>query len=90
MADFSGGPGLLAFVATFALVAGLILLLRSFTRHLRKVRVNPPVEHTTTSSEVADAGKSAEADATGNARGTDGRTSTNRTDNANGTRSPGK
>lgn len=44
MADFSGGPGFLAFVATLLLVAGVIVLLRSLNKHLRKVRVNPPAE----------------------------------------------
>lgn len=42
MADFSGGPGFLAFVATFALVVGSILLFRSLSKHLRKVRTHPP------------------------------------------------
>ncbi|WP_084039343.1 hypothetical protein [Demequina sp. NBRC 110053] len=42
MADFTGGPGFAAFVATFALVAGAILLFRSLSKHLRKVRTHPP------------------------------------------------
>ena len=42
MADFSGGPGFLAFVATFAMVGGAILLFRSLSKHLRKVRTHPP------------------------------------------------
>ena len=40
--DFSGGPGFLAFVVTFALVVALILLVRSLSSHLRKVRTHPP------------------------------------------------
>lgn len=44
MADFTGGPGFGAFLATLLLVGGLILLLRSLNKHLRKVRVNPPAE----------------------------------------------
>ena len=39
MADFTGGPGFLAFVATFLMVGGGILLFRSLGKHLRKVRV---------------------------------------------------
>ncbi len=42
--DFSGGPGFAAFVATFALVAVAVLLFRSLSKHLRKVRTHPPVE----------------------------------------------
>ncbi len=42
MADFTGGPGLLAFIATFSMVALTILLFRSLNKHLRKVRTNPP------------------------------------------------
>lgn len=44
MADFSGGPGFLAFMATLLLVVGVVVLLRSLSKHLRKVRVNPPAE----------------------------------------------
>ena len=44
MADFTGGPGLLAFIATFALVGAAILLFRSLGKHLRKVRTHPPTE----------------------------------------------
>ena len=40
--EFSGGPGFLAFVVTFALVVALILLVRSLSSHLRKVRTHPP------------------------------------------------
>lgn len=36
--DFTGGPGFLAFVATFALVVAGVLLFLSLSRHLRKVR----------------------------------------------------
>ncbi|SEJ35452.1 hypothetical protein [Demequina mangrovi] len=36
--DFTGGPGFLAFVVTFALVAAGVLLFRSLSKHLRKVR----------------------------------------------------
>ena len=46
MADFSGGPGFLAFVATLLLVAGVVVLFRSLNKHLRKVRVNPPADET--------------------------------------------
>lgn len=36
--DQSIGPGFLGFVVTFALAAACVLLFRSLTRHLRKVR----------------------------------------------------
>lgn len=36
--DFSGGPGFLAFVATFGLVIAGVILFLSLSRHLRKVR----------------------------------------------------
>ena len=36
--DFSGGPGFLAFVVTFALVIAGVVLFLSLSRHLRKVR----------------------------------------------------
>ncbi|WP_062519715.1 hypothetical protein [Demequina silvatica] len=36
--DFTGGPGFLAFVVTFSLVAAGVLLFRSLSKHLRKVR----------------------------------------------------
>ena len=42
--SFSGGPGFLAFVVTFALVVGAILLFRSLSTHLRKVRTHPPAD----------------------------------------------
>lgn len=42
MADFTGGPGLAAFLATFAMVGAAILLFRSLGKHLRKVRTHPP------------------------------------------------
>lgn len=44
MADFTGGPGFLAFVATFAVVLVSIALFRSLGKHLRKVRTHPPEE----------------------------------------------
>ena len=40
--EFSGGPGFLAFVVTFALVVAMIVLFRSLSTHLRKVRTHPP------------------------------------------------
>lgn len=55
MADFTGGPGLLAFIATFIMVAGAILLFRSLGKHLRKVRTHPPEGEAAASHErVAD------------------------------------
>jgi hypothetical protein len=42
--SFSGGPGFLAFVVTFGLVVGGVLLFRSLSAHLRKVRTHPPVD----------------------------------------------
>lgn len=42
--DFLGGPGFLAFVATFAVVAATVLLMRSLSKHLRKVRTSDPEE----------------------------------------------
>ncbi len=52
MADFSGGPGFLAFVATFLMVAAAVGLMLSLSRHLRKVRTRPPEddENPTTAS----------------------------------------
>ncbi len=38
MEDFTGGPGFLAFVFTFALAGAGVLLFRSLTKHLRKVK----------------------------------------------------
>ncbi|WP_062203529.1 hypothetical protein [Demequina salsinemoris] len=38
MTDFTGGPGFLAFVFTFALAVAGVLLFRSLAKHLRKVR----------------------------------------------------
>ena len=40
--QFSGGPGFLAFVVTFGLVVAGVLLFRSLSGHLRKVRTHPP------------------------------------------------
>lgn len=40
--EFTGGPGFLAFVVTFALVVVAIVLFRSLSFHLRKVRTHPP------------------------------------------------
>lgn len=34
------GPGFAGFVVTFALVLALVLLVRSLTKHLRKVRLD--------------------------------------------------
>lgn len=59
MADFSGGPGFLAFVSTFAVVVGAILLFRSLSKHLRKVRTHPPE-----GEKAADATVESSADAT--------------------------
>lgn len=42
--SFSGGPGFLAFVVTFGLVVGGVLLFRSLSSHLRKVRTHPPAD----------------------------------------------
>jgi hypothetical protein len=42
MADFSGGPGFLAFLATAGMVIGSVFLFRSLQKHLRKVRTQPP------------------------------------------------
>ncbi|WP_084099715.1 hypothetical protein [Demequina sp. NBRC 110051] len=52
MADFSGGPGFAAFVATFLMVAAAVVLMLSLSRHLRKVRTRPPEddENPTTAS----------------------------------------
>ena len=51
---FTGGPGFLAFVITFGLVVAGILLFRSLSKHLRKVRTNPAPEEGTTSLVVED------------------------------------
>ncbi|WP_084078991.1 hypothetical protein [Demequina sp. NBRC 110057] len=58
MADFSGGPGFAAFVATFLMVAGAVVLMLSLSRHLRKVRTHPPEGEATTAS-AAGAGETA-------------------------------
>lgn len=42
--DFSGGPGFLAFVATFGLVIAGVILFLSLSRHLRKVRAQAAKE----------------------------------------------
>ena len=42
--QFSGGPGFLAFVVTFGLVIAGVLLFRSLSGHLRKVRTHPPAD----------------------------------------------
>ena len=42
--DFSGGPGFLAFVATFGLVIAGVILFLSLSRHLRKVRAQEAKE----------------------------------------------
>ncbi|WP_144268123.1 hypothetical protein [Demequina sp. NBRC 110055] len=42
MANFSGGPGFAAFVATFLMVAAAVVLMLSLSKHLRKVRTRPP------------------------------------------------
>lgn len=42
--QFSGGPGFLAFVVTFGLVVAGVLLFRSLSGHLRKVRTHPPAD----------------------------------------------
>jgi hypothetical protein len=42
--DFLGGPGFLAFVSTFTLVVVTMLLMRSLSKHLRKVRTSEPEE----------------------------------------------
>ncbi|MFV0287761.1 MAG: hypothetical protein ACK5IM_15435 [Demequina sp.] len=64
MADFSGGPGFLAFVATFPMVAAAVVLMLSLSRHLRKVRTHPP--------EGADAVATASAAEAAPATSTDG------------------
>ncbi|GIG53633.1 hypothetical protein [Demequina activiva] len=65
MADFTGGPGFLAFVATFVLVGGVILLSRSLSKHLRKVRTHPPEHERAVATEASAAqGDAAAAEAT--------------------------
>lgn len=70
MADFSGGPGFAAFVATFLMVAAAVVLMLSLSRHLRKVRTRPPEddENPTTAS-AADATEAAESGDTAAAEG---------------------
>lgn len=51
---FSGGPGFLAFVVTFALVVAGIVLFRSLSSHLRKVRTHPPAPGEALSAGVED------------------------------------
>ncbi len=62
MADFTGGPGLLAFIATFALVGAAILLFRSLSKHLRKVRTHPPADARAKAADDAAAGDGEGAD----------------------------
>ncbi len=57
MADFTGGPGFLAFVFTFSLAVAGVLLFRSLSKHLRKVK-----GASSTSSDLS--GNSAAASAT--------------------------
>ena len=56
--SFLGGPGFLAFVATAVLVIATVLLARSLSRHLRKVRTHPP-------DQAAEPGESGTLDAPG-------------------------
>lgn len=42
--DFTGGPGLAAFIATFSVVLVTLVLMRSLNKQLRKVRTSPPVD----------------------------------------------
>ncbi len=58
MTSFTGGPGFLAFVATFLLVGAVVLLMLSLSKHLRKVRTRPPVEERAGDAEEATAGVS--------------------------------
>ncbi|WP_084125662.1 hypothetical protein [Demequina sp. NBRC 110054] len=51
MADFTGGPGFLAFVFTFSLAVAGVLLFRSLSKHLRKMK-----GASTTSSELRQPG----------------------------------
>lgn len=51
--DFSGGPGFLAFLATFGLVIAGVILFLSLSRHLRKVRAQAARE--AAAAEVTDA-----------------------------------
>lgn len=44
VADYTGGPGFMAFVFTFLLVAVTVVLMRSLGKRLRKVRTAPPGE----------------------------------------------
>jgi hypothetical protein len=50
--DFSGGPGFAAFVVTFLLVVGVLVLFRSFNKQLRKVRTHPPEHERPTDAET--------------------------------------
>ncbi len=52
--SFTGGPGFLAFVITFGLVAAGILLFRSLSKHLRKVRTHPAPHEGAASGGVED------------------------------------
>ncbi|WP_062389290.1 hypothetical protein [Demequina iriomotensis] len=74
--DFTGGPGFLAFVATFAMVAAAILLFRSLGKHLRKVRTQDARDARAAEAAVDDAPDGADAsspeDASGDAEGGEG------------------
>ncbi len=70
--NFSGGPGFLAFVATFALVGATILLIRSLSKHLRKVRVQQAQEEAQAHADDA-APESPEGDGSGDGEGGEGR-----------------
>lgn len=54
MANFNGGPGFAAFVATFLMVAAAVVLMLSLSRHLRKVRTRPPEDEESATTASAD------------------------------------
>ncbi len=66
--DFAGGPGFMPFVVTFLLVLAGILLFRSLSKHLRKVRAQEAREAEARAS-AEEAGPS--GDAEGGERGGD-------------------
>ncbi|WP_156171744.1 hypothetical protein [Demequina rhizosphaerae] len=72
--DFTGGPGFLAFVVTFALVGAGVLLFLSLSRHLRKVRAQAAREAAEREAQAAASSPDDAADeaSSGDGEGRDG------------------
>ena len=65
MTDFTGGPGFLAFVFTFALALAAVLRARSLTKHIRKVKADErrQAEESARAAKGSDAAAGSDAEA---------------------------